>query len=149
MTETGTRVHRARLSRPGSGARVLTVAAVAVVALSGCGDDQLPWCSELASVADLGDLANALSDGDPEGVSESLQRFNAVASSAPAEIRADMTAVADALTEAVDVAMTGDEAEPDALELRREAVNTQLGRVTTNVAAVSAWAEQECGIRLD
>jgi hypothetical protein len=121
----------------------------AVLALAGCGDDQLPWCSELASVADLEELATALSAGDSEGVAEGVERFTSVASSAPVEIRADMEAVADALSEVVEVAMTGDGADPEDLELRREAVNAQLGRVTSNVAAVSAWAEQECGIRLD
>lgn len=121
----------------------------AVLTLTGCGGDQLPWCSELESVADLEELATALSSGDAEGAADGLERFTSVASSAPVEIRADMETVADALSEVVGVAMTGDGAEPEDLELRREAVNEQLGRVTSNVAAVSAWAEQECGIRLD
>lgn len=132
-----------------TGARTLVAVAGAALVLSGCGDDQLPWCSELASVADLHELSTALSTHDSEAVSEELERFTSVATSAPVEVRADMEAVADALTEAVDVAMTGTDSDPDDLELRREAVNTQLGRVTSNVTAVSAWAEQECGIRLD
>lgn len=121
---------------------------VAVV-LAGCGNDQLPWCSELESVSDLEQLATAISDGDATTANEEVDRFSAVASSAPAGVRTDMQAVADALSEVVGVAMTGEEADPDDLELRREAVNDQLGRVTANVDAVSAWAEQECGIRLD
>lgn len=121
----------------------------AVLVLGGCGNDQLPWCSELESVADLDALAAAIAAGDGEGANAGLEHFSDVASSAPVEIRSDMQAVADALSQAVGVAMAGDGTDPDRLELRREAVNTQLGTVTTNVAAVSTWAEQECGIRLD
>lgn len=121
-----------------------------ILTVGGCGEDQLPWCSELASIADLEELAAALSTDDAESAAEELERFDSVASSAPLEVRADMEAVTDALSQAVEVAMAGDDdADPDDLELRREAVNEQLGRVTSNVAAVSAWAEQECGIRLD
>lgn len=121
----------------------------AVLALSGCGSDQLPWCSELESVTSLDELATAISAGDAEAADAGLERFSEVASSAPVDVRADMEAVADALSEAVGVAMTDEAADPDDLELRRESVNEQLGRVTANVAAVSSWAERECGIRLD
>lgn len=117
--------------------------------LLACGDDQAPWCAQLESVADLPALAEAISNGDTDAATAEVDRFTAVASDAPREIRSEMESVADALSEAVGVAMTGEGADPDELELRREAVNQQLGRVTSDVAAVSDWAEQACGIRLD
>ncbi|MCZ7631766.1 MAG: hypothetical protein M5U19_23105 [Microthrixaceae bacterium] len=69
----------------------------------------------------LDELATAISAGDAEAADAGLERFSEVASSAPVDIRADMEAVADALSEAVGVAMTDEAADPDDLELRREA----------------------------
>lgn len=109
----------------------------------------MPWCAELESVADLPALVSAISSGDTEAATAETDRFSDVAADAPAEIRPEMKAVADALSEAVAVTMTPPDADPDELELRREAVNQQLGRVTSDVSAVSEWAEVQCGIRLD
>lgn len=114
-----------------------------------CGDDQDPWCERLATVVELDALADSISASDPGAASEEVDRFAEVAAEAPEAVRGDMTAVADALEQVVDVALTGSDADPDDLELRREAVNEQLGRVTSNVTAVTSYAESECGIRLD
>ncbi|MEZ5237599.1 MAG: hypothetical protein R2716_01095 [Microthrixaceae bacterium] len=102
-------------------ARVGTALAVCVsmVALpTSCGDDQDPWCERLATVVELDALADSISASDPGAASEEVDRFAEVAAEAPEAVRGDMTAVADAL-EQVDVALTGSDADPDDLELRR------------------------------
>lgn len=127
----------------------LLAAAAAGLLVAGCGEDQDPWCDQLDSLADLGELATALASGDAESAQRELERFSEAASDAPEAVRDDMVAVADALEQVVGVALTGPDADPDDLELRRESVNDQLDTVSANVSAVSAYAETECGIRLD
>lgn len=115
----------------------------------GCGDDQPEWCEQLRSVGELDQLAAAISAADGPTATEELERFTQVAGSAPEAVRDDMEAIASTLAEVVDIAMAGDEVDPDQLELRREAANERLAEMTDRIASVSGWAEEECGIRLD
>ena len=136
---------------PGSGLRRMAVVALlaAVATSAGCGDDQPEWCDDLESVGSLGALAAAITAADGPTATEELESFGQVAESAPNEIRADMEAIADVLAEVVAVAMAGENADADQLELRREAANQQLAEIPAHVATVTGWAEEECGIRLD
>lgn len=147
MTARGrTRGHR--------GARPTTVALVAV-ALAGllgpaaCGDGQPEWCEELASVGDLEELASAITTSDGPTATEELDRFEDVAAAAPEAVRSDMEAIASTLRDVVAVAMAGESADADELELQRDAANQRLAEMPAHIAAVTGWAEEECGIRLD
>lgn len=124
-----------------------TVVAVAVSA--GCGDDQPEWCDELESVGNLEALAAAIAAADGPTATDELEGFEQVAEGAPSEIRADMEAIADVLSDVVAVAMAGENADADQLELQRESANQRLAEIPGHVATVSGWAEEECGIRLD
>ncbi|MCB1270517.1 MAG: hypothetical protein M9942_01935 [Microthrixaceae bacterium] len=133
---------------PGRTALSVAVAALFSLLVGACGEDQHPWCAELESVVQLDELASSMASGDTEAAAGEVEHFSEVAAEAPGEIRAEMQAVAEALDQVVEVALTGADAAPDDLELRREALNDELGRVTDDVATVSSWAETECGVRL-
>ncbi|MGI9578985.1 MAG: hypothetical protein ACR2OH_12350 [Microthrixaceae bacterium] len=125
---------------------MLATAAVAML-VGSCGDGQNPWCEDLESVADLDVLAGAITAGDGPAAREQLDEFDQVAASAPQDIADAMGRIAEVLGEAVAVSLAGDEAED--LELRREATNQALAQIPAETSEVSAWAEEECGIRLD
>lgn len=119
------------------------------LAAFGCSDGQPAWCAELRSLGDLDDLSAAIVATDGEAATAELDRFEDVAGSAPTAVRSDMETIATTLRQVVDIAMAGDAADADELELRRDAANQQLAGMTSHLAAVSTWAEKECGIRLD
>ena len=136
------------------GARPTTLAlvALAVAGLAGtaaCGDDQPEWCDDLASVGDLEQLAAAITTSDGPTAAEELDRFEEVAAAAPEAVRSDMETIASTLRDVVDVALAGENADADDLELRRDAANQRLAEMPAHIAAVTGWAEEECGIRLD
>ncbi|MFV0316578.1 MAG: hypothetical protein ACK5O2_06405 [Microthrixaceae bacterium] len=114
-----------------------------------CGEDQIPWCSDLEKWSGLDALAAAITAGDSAAASDELEGFDEMARSAPQEIRSDMETVSSALAASVGVALDDGATDPDKLELRRDELNVQLGRITTQLQAVSTFAETECGIRLD
>lgn len=58
-----------------------------------------------------------------------------------------MREVADVLGEAVEVSLASDDVED--LELSREATNQRLAEIPSDISAITSWAEEECGIRLD
>ncbi|MCP4435805.1 MAG: hypothetical protein GY812_09985 [Actinomycetia bacterium] len=128
---------------------VLVAAFGLTAPLAACGDGTPTWCGQLESVGDLDSLVAAVASDDGSTGATELDRFAAVAADAPEEIADDMAAINDTFAEVVDIALSGSEADPDELELRREAANQRLAEMPAHVAAVSAWAETECGIRLD
>lgn len=115
--------------------------------VSSCGDGQDPWCEDLGSFRGLDQLSAAIVAGDGPSAREQLEDFRRLAQDSPEEISDDMAEIARVLEEAVEVSLAGDDAED--LERRREATNQRLAAIPTNTSAVSAWAEEECGIRLD
>ncbi len=115
--------------------------------VASCGDGQDPWCDDLESFRGLEQLSAAILAGDGPSAREQLEDFGRLAQDSPEEISEDMAEIAGVLEEAVEVALAGEDSED--LENRREATNQRLAAVPTNISAVSAWAEEECGIRLD
>ena len=115
--------------------------------VSSCGDGRDPWCDDLESFRGLDQLSAAILAGDGPSASEQLEDFGRLAQDSPEEISDDMAEIARVLEEAVSVAMAGEESED--VENLRDATNQWLAAVPTNISAVSAFAEEECGIRLD
>ena len=114
---------------------------------TGCSDDQHPWCADLESIGDLTELAAAIAAGDASAARAQTDVVNEVAQGAPTEIRDDITDVAKVLEEAVEVSLAPTDAEN--LDNRREATNQRLADVPEKISTISAWAEEECGLRLD
>jgi hypothetical protein len=118
-----------------------------VATVASCGDGQDPWCDELESFRGLEQLSAAIVAGDGPSAREQLEDFGRLAQNSPEEISDDMAEIARVLEEAVEVAMAAEDSGD--IENRRGAINQSLAAVPRNISAVSAWAEEECGIRLD
>lgn len=117
---------------------------------AGCTDGTPAFCSSLRSTADLAALGEALESGDLERAGAEARRLSDLASEAPTEVRADLSALATAVEEIVD--LMADEAvqgESSELERRRELLNEQLGELDVRSERVSGWALRECGLQLD
>lgn len=115
--------------------------------VASCGDRQDPWCDDLESFRGLEQLSAAIVAGDGPSARGQLEDFGRLADDSPEEISDDMAEIARVLEEAVEVAMAGEDSGD--IENRRGAINQSLAAVPRNISAVSAWAEEECGIRLD
>ena len=118
-------------------------------AVGGCSDGRPGWCDDLAERQDLDALVTAVVADDTAAAEEALSDLEELAESAPAEISDEMEAVVALVEEVVDIRLAGDEVSEAELERRREHVNQQLAEVTDRTAAVSRWAEQQCGLQLD
>lgn len=129
---------------------VATIAALTLaVGFVGCSDGQSGYCDQLRSLGDLSSLTSAVHKKDPAAARARMQDFDRVARDAPEEIADDMHAIASVLNEVVDVGTgAGGMSEADQ-ERRRDRVNQQLATMPDHSAAVSAWAERECGLHLD
>ncbi len=125
--------------------------AVLLVTSTGCSDGTPAFCDSLRANADLAALARALDAGDLEVAAAEARRLSDLAGDAPPEIRADLSALGDAVVEIVD--LLGEEAsgEGDAgeLERRRDRLNDDLGELDQRSRRVTTWALEECGLRLD
>ena len=114
-----------------------------------CSDDQAAWCDDLEEIWELVELRTAAMEGDAAAAQGELERFSEVASEAPEEIRDDMQQISALLEEVVAIGMAGGTTSDDELERRRERANQQLASMPERTARVAAWAERECGLRLD
>jgi len=124
------------------------VAAVVLV-VPACGDAQPGYCADLESMGSLKALTAAVAARDRAKAAAEVERFRAVADGAPAEIHADMAAIADTLAEVVALGTTAQNGSDAELERRRKRANQRLAAMTDHTAAVAAWAEEQCGLRLD
>lgn len=132
-------------------ARRCLVAAACCLLLAGCGDGTPEFCEPLRSTADLEALRDALDTGDLDLAGAEAQRLVDLADEAPAEIRADLQALGDAVVQIVDLLADEAEGTSDAgeLERRREQLNDDLAELDRRSQRVSSWALQECGMRLE
>lgn len=126
---------------------VLAVSAVSV----GCTDGTPEFCTSLRTDAQLDALGDALDAGDLEVATAEARRLADLADGSPAEIRGDLTALADAVVEIVDLLADEASASSDAgeLERRRSQLNDELAELDVRSQRVTNWALEECGLRLD
>lgn len=119
--------------------------------LAGCTDGTPAFCASLRSNAQLDALGAALDAGDLEVASAEARRLAALAEEAPADIRADLEALGEAVVEIVDLLADETTGSGDAgeLERRRDQLNDELAELDQRSERVSTWALQECGLRLD
>jgi hypothetical protein len=125
--------------------------ATAATGLVGCTDGTPSFCAPLRDNAQLGALSDALDSGDLDVASAEARRLADLADEAPAEIRADVEALGDAVVQIVDLLADEQSGDEDAgeLERRREQLNDELAELDQRSERVSDWALQECGVRLD
>ncbi len=134
-------------------ARVLAtlLLASAVLGVASCTDGTPSFCAPLRDNAQLGALSEALDAGDLDVASAEARRLADLADEAPADIRADVEALGDAVVQIVDLLADEQAGAEDAgeLERRREQLNAELAELDQRSERVSDWALQECGVRLD
>lgn len=121
-----------------------------VASAGACSDGTPPFCTSLRANADLDGLAEALAASDLEQAGAEALRLTDLADDAPAEIRADLRALATAVTEIVDLLAdeAGGTSEPGENERRRDQLNDEFGELDQRSDRVSTWALRECGLRL-
>lgn len=125
-----------------------------VVALSlwvpACGDGRPAFCGPLEERADLDGLATALTEGDLATASAEAGSLRELAAGAPAEIRGDLVALADAVVDVVDLIEQQDDPESNTgdLERRRAALDRDLSGLGQRSDRVERWALRRCGVRL-
>ncbi len=119
--------------------------------VAGCTDGTPAFCASLRSNAELDALGAALESGDLDVASAEARRLAALADEAPADIRADLEALGDAVVEIVELLADETTGSGDAgeLERRRDQLNDELAELDQRSERVSTWALQECGLRLD
>ena len=123
--------------------------ALIAIPLAGCGDDSPPFCDDLGRVRSLTELDAALERRDLNAAATEAERLTAVADAAPSEISAQMQALVAGLRGVVSLLQAQQaNQDPGAIETQREELNTQLGTLADDVAAVSQWSEEHCGFRL-
>ncbi len=115
--------------------------------LVGCSTSQPAYCDDLEAWMSFDDLSAAITAGDENAAAAQLEALQELARSAPDEIAEDMDEIVATTADVVALGLTNSDSTAD--ELERERVNRRLARVVENTTAVSAWAETECGIRLD
>lgn len=122
-----------------------------------CGDGTPAFCESLESIADLDSLSQALGDEDLETARAEALRFADLAQDAPAEIRSDLGALADAVTDIVELLEQDSATTTEAggtgsgaseVERRRDDLNARFGELGERGTRVSTWAAHECGIDL-
>ena len=147
------------------------VSAISLCAAS-CGDGTPAFCTPLAETAKLSDLVAALDSGDLENAASEAQRLRDLASEAPPEIRADFTALADAVVDIVRLitderdsttsltpgattvpsgaapGSTSTTVDPGELERQRNELNNRLGELDRRSDRISSWAQEQCGLEL-
>jgi len=132
---------------------VLVVAVLVLLGLvgAGCSDGTPEFCESLRRSADLSALGEALDAGDLDNATAEALRLADLADEAPAELRTDLTQLADAVVDIVD--LVGDEAsgtsDASEIERRRDQLNQDLAELDRRSERVSNWALTECGLRLD
>jgi outer membrane murein-binding lipoprotein Lpp len=139
--------------RSTTGARRIVVGAAVScgLLLSGCSDGTPEFCTPLRQSADLQALGDALDAGDLDLAGAEAQRLVDLADEAPADIRADLQALGEAVVQIVDLLADEASGTSDAgeLERRREQLNDDLAELDRRSQRVSSWALQECGMRLE
>jgi hypothetical protein len=125
--------------------------AILSAGVAGCTDGTPAFCASLRSNAELDALGAALESGDLDVASAEARRLAALAEEAPADIRADLEALGDAVVEIVELLADETTGSGDAgeLERRRDQLNAELAELDQRSERVSTWALQECGLRLD
>lgn len=123
--------------------------ALLAVPLAACGDDSPAFCDDLGRVRSLSALDAALERRDLTAAAAEADRLTAVADAAPPEISTQMQALVAGLQGVVRLLQAQQtNQDPGAVEAQREELNTQLGTLADDVAAVSQWSEEHCGFRL-
>jgi hypothetical protein len=79
------------------------LAAAVVGGAVGCSDGRPPFCDDLEEIAPLEELSDALGRGDLDAAAVEAGELADLAGSAPAEIRDQFEALADALVDIVDL----------------------------------------------
>lgn len=131
--------------------RVCTAGLVVMVVapFAGCGNDSPAFCDELGQVRSLSALDAALERRDLNAAAAEADRLTAVADAAPPEISTQLQALVAGLRGVVSLLQAQQaNQDPGAIEAQREELNTQLGTLADDVAAVSQWSEEQCGFRL-
>lgn len=82
---------------------ILTAGAVLGSAAAACGDGRPAFCDDLARDGDLGGLTKALSAGELAGAQDEAARLTDLADAAPADIRDQFGALAEAVADIVDL----------------------------------------------
>ncbi len=94
-------------------------------------------------------LGSALDAGDLTRAQREAKRFAQLADEAPAEIRPDLKALADGVTDIIELLQKDKQgADPASLERRREELTDRLSELGRRSTDVSAWASRECGVEL-
>jgi hypothetical protein len=117
------------------------------ILLVGCSGGPPAFCDDLEDWVTFDDLNAAIVAGDSEAAEEQMSMLEELASSAPSEIAADMAEVSATMTDVVALGLSTTGSTED--ELERERVNRRLAGVVEHTTSVAAWAERECGLRLD
>jgi len=132
--------------------RIIATALVVALSTAACSDGTPAFCTPLAEIAGLDELSAAIERGDLDVATNEARRLVDLADEAPPELRADLSAIARAVVELVE--LVGEEqraADLTAGDLtrRREQLNAELSRMDERSDRVSRWARRECGLELD
>lgn len=130
---------------------LVAVTLPACLAATGCSDGTPEFCGSLRADADLDALGTALDAGDLDLARAEAQRLADLADEAPAEIRPDLSALADSVVDVVDLLADEASGTSDAgeIERRREQLNEDLAEMDRRSQRVATWALEECGLRLE
>lgn len=144
--------------RPIGARGTLAAGLMACAVAVSCGDGTPGFCAPLAEAADLRALSTALERGDFAAARAEAQGLRELSEEAPTEIRADFSALADAvgdiveLLEQADRSSTASEEAPGVgaadVERRREDLNSRFGDLDLRANRISTWAARECGLDL-
>jgi len=130
------------------------------MALSACSDGTPAFCEPLQETADLAALTTALAADDLEKAASEAQRLADLGEEAPAEIRKDFDALAQAVVDIVDLVAedraaatvdpdaTTSTVDPGEVERRRDELNERLDDLDRRSDRISAWALEQCGLDL-
>jgi len=146
-----TRIESRRFSSPRPAARLKLLAVLPALSLLivACGDGTPKFCESLSRQADMKRLGSALDAGDLTRAQREAKRFTQLANEAPAEIRPDLKALADGVTDIIELLQKDKQgADPASLERRREELTDRLSELGRRSTDVSAWASRECGVEL-
>lgn len=128
----------------------LAVGIALSLVLAACGDGRPAYCDDLTRNAQLGTLTRALEARDLGRARRAATAFRGLADAAPADIRADMRALARAVADIVGLLEAEQSAGPNPadVERRREELNRRLGQLSATGSRIENWASRTCGITL-
>lgn len=125
----------------------VALAAVLFGAVS-CSDPTGEFCDRLAANFELSDLRDAIARNDRAAIERELAELRDVEEIAPADIRRDVTAVFDAVIDAVRTVIDVPSPEGSRMPVDISRLNAALANVAENAQAVVTYADRTCGITL-